>query len=171
MNRRNLIVMAVVLVLISAALGGCLWQRSRHSPIQDAALPSTRVESQPLSTSIGSSTGAKGNEDSTAVPGQEPGAQSAVPRPPVPATDIAGLARLFDEERALEQIAVLASDDLNGRQAGAAGGRAAGDHIAERFSAYGLEPAGINGTYYQTFTVPYGRITGLPVLDVAWSGG
>jgi len=90
----------------------------------------------------------------------------AVPESSASATDIASLARAFDEERAAEHLAHLASDELSGRQPGTRGGKEAGAYVAEQFAAYGLSPAGINGTYYQTFTVPYGRITAQPVLAV-----
>jgi len=73
---------------------------------------------------------------------------------------------MFDEERALEHIVYLASDELGGRQPGTPGGRAAGDYIAARFAEYGLQPAGLDATYFQTFTVPYGRITEPPILTI-----
>lgn len=109
----------------------------------------------------------------TAVPLQtaEDHLDEAVAGPPVPATDIVALARAFDEEMALEHLAYLASDELGGRQPGSPGGEAAGDYVAEHFAAYGLEPAGIDGTYYQTFTVPYGRIITRPTLEITPSDG
>jgi len=91
--------------------------------------------------------------------------------PPIPATDCLGLARTFDEEQALEHVAHLAANARAGRQPGTTGGRAAGDYIAARFAEYGLEPAGADGTYFQTFTVPYGRITQLPTLTIVPPGG
>ena len=87
------------------------------------------------------------------------------------ATDVASIAKSFDEERALEHVAHLAGAALEGRQPGTPGGRAAGSYIAEQFAAYGLEPAGVDATYYQTFTVPYGRITETPVLTITSAEG
>jgi Zn-dependent M28 family amino/carboxypeptidase len=86
--------------------------------------------------------------------------------PLVPATNHTELARMFDEERAFEHIAYLASDELGGRQPGTVESRAAGDYIAARFAAYGLDPAGVNESYFQTFNVPHGRIAALPTLII-----
>ena len=103
------------------------------------------------------------------TPASTPGQVSV--RVPVPATDCMGLARMFDEEQALEHVAYLATDARAGRQPGTTGGRAAGDYIAARFAEYGLEPAGAASTYFQTFTVPYGRITESPTLTIEPLGG
>ncbi|HEC36374.1 MAG TPA: M28 family peptidase, partial [Anaerolineae bacterium] len=97
--------------------------------------------------------------------------EEVVVGPLVDADDHVALARGFDVERALEHIVYLADDELGGRQPGTPGGRAAGDYVAARFADYGLRPAGPNGTYFQTFTVPYGRITEPPVLTVILSDG
>lgn len=57
--------------------------------------------------------------------------------------------------RALEaDVYWLADDARDGRRAGTAGERAAGDFIAERFRELGLEPAGEDGTFFQEFEVP-----------------
>lgn len=90
--------------------------------------------------------------------------------PLVPASDYVRLAGAFDPEQALEHLAVLASSDLGGRQAGSPEGRAAADYIAGRFAEYGLQPA-LGVTYFQTFTVPYGRFTSLPTLGILGPGG
>jgi Zn-dependent M28 family amino/carboxypeptidase len=63
--------------------------------------------------------------------------------------------RFFDTEQAMEHIMALTSDEMAGRRAGTTGGRAAGDYIAEKFAEYGLLPAGDDGTYFQSFYVPY----------------
>ena len=47
----------------------------------------------------------------------------------------------------------LAADALGGRLAGTPEERCAGDYIAQRFAALGLQPAGTNGTYFQEFSV------------------
>jgi hypothetical protein len=92
--------------------------------------------------------------------------------PPVPATNYTALARAFDEERTLEHVAYLASDEMDGRQPGTPGGQAASEYIAARFAEYGLRPASLDNTgvltrtYFQTFTLPYGRITQTPVLAI-----
>ncbi len=103
---------------------------------------------------------------------EEPVAEETVIPPATqPALAYEALALGFDVEEALEHLAQLASDAFGGRQPGTEGGRLAGEYIAAQFEAYGLEPAGEDGTYFQTFTVPYGRITELPELVISTSGG
>lgn len=48
-------------------------------------------------------------------------------------------------------ITYLASDELEGREAGTRGEHLAAAYIAERFESLGLEPGGDHGTYYQEF--------------------
>tara|TARA_R110002124_G_scaffold162581_3_gene329671 strand:+ start:4087 stop:5364 length:1278 start_codon:yes stop_codon:yes gene_type:complete len=50
-------------------------------------------------------------------------------------------------------ITFLASDSLNGREAGSADEAIAANYIADHFRDFGLEPAGDNGTYFQEFTI------------------
>ena len=45
----------------------------------------------------------------------------------------------------------LASDELEGREAGTPGEKLAADHVARRFADIGLKPHGDNGTYLQAF--------------------
>ncbi|HEY8470134.1 MAG TPA: M28 family peptidase [Longimicrobiales bacterium] len=67
----------------------------------------------------------------------EPGTSAAsCPAPPA-GSDIASVVRY------------LADDALEGRLAGSAGERCAGDYIAASFRRMGLQPAGENGTYFQ----------------------
>jgi aminopeptidase YwaD len=54
-----------------------------------------------------------------------------------------------DELRA--HVRYLASDELEGRRAGTEGARKAAEYIAGEFKAYGLQPAGDNGSYLQKF--------------------
>ena len=165
-NRRFLVALVVSVVLIQIGLLGCLLRTpapgdvatgSDPTPLRQAALPTATPTTVPVTTPPDSVT--------------EDGDDEPLDGPPVPATDIAAVARAFDEERALDHLAYLASDELGGRQPGSPGAGAAGDYLAARFKAYGLEPAGMDGTYYQTFTVPYGRITTLPTLEVTPPGG
>jgi len=55
------------------------------------------------------------------------------------------------QHRFHENIAYLASDELEGRGVGSAGIDLAADYIADQFKQIGLEPAGDNGTYFQSF--------------------
>ncbi|MFN1834930.1 M28 family peptidase [Balneola sp. MJW-20] len=52
-----------------------------------------------------------------------------------------------------EHIGFLASDSLNGREAGSADEAIAANYIADLFRDYGLEPAGDDETYFQEFTI------------------
>ena len=92
--------------------------------------------------------------------------QQAPMRPLMPVTHYVQGARMFDEAQALTHIAYLASDELEGRRPGTPGGWAAGDYIAARFAAYGLQPAGPDGTYFQPFTAPYTTVVESPLLTV-----
>jgi glyceraldehyde 3-phosphate dehydrogenase len=47
-------------------------------------------------------------------------------------------------------MAVLASDDLKGREAGSPGYEAAADYVARQMKALGLQPMGARGSYFQT---------------------
>jgi hypothetical protein len=49
-----------------------------------------------------------------------------------------------------ESLGYLASDSLQGRLPGSEGDILAGNYIAEKFAAYGIDPAGENG-YFQNF--------------------
>lgn len=48
-------------------------------------------------------------------------------------------------------VVYLASDYLEGREAGTAGERLAADYIVKRFQEMGLQPAGSNGSWFQSF--------------------
>ena len=52
----------------------------------------------------------------------------------------------------------LASDAMEGRDIGSPGHERAGRWVAEQFKAAGLEPAGDDGTYFQTFPVHESRV-------------
>jgi len=53
-------------------------------------------------------------------------------------------------EKIRQHVKYLASDALEGRGTGQRGGDAAADYIATQFKSYGLNPAGENGTYFQS---------------------
>ncbi|MFQ5632851.1 MAG: hypothetical protein ACE5I1_29120 [bacterium] len=57
-------------------------------------------------------------------------------------------------------INYLASDALQGRQAGSEGERQAADYIASEFKRLGLKPAGKGGSFYHTFEVIAGVAKG-----------
>lgn len=50
-------------------------------------------------------------------------------------------------------LQILASDSLEGRETGTRGQKMAADFIKNQFQQSGLQPAGLNDTYYQPFTL------------------
>ena len=59
-------------------------------------------------------------------------------------------------EEIYEHAAFLARDELGGRDSGEPGLEVAAEYIAGQYREYGLEPAGDNDTYFQSFLVPHG---------------
>lgn len=77
---------------------------------------------------------------------------------------------LSDEITALDvetHITFLASDSLNGREAGSAEEAIAANYIADHFRDFGLEPAGDNGTFFQEFTINTARLNNPHATDDA----
>jgi len=65
-----------------------------------------------------------------------------------------------DLEGSLAHVRYLADDQLQGRAVGSDGARCAGDYIADRFRALGLQPAGDQGSYFQSFPIRKGAELG-----------
>jgi Zn-dependent M28 family amino/carboxypeptidase len=161
-SRRTLITLIVVLALVQVAILGYMWPLLRPSMPQDVAEPAPFQFQWPAASTT---------TPDDARPTPVPEMAEIVVGPLAPATDYTAAARMFDEERAWEHIVYLAGDERGGRQPGAPGGWAAGDYVAARFAECGLQPAGIESTYFQTFTVPYGQITEPPVFTIISPGG
>ncbi|MGD8318816.1 MAG: M28 family peptidase [Gemmatimonadota bacterium] len=60
----------------------------------------------------------------------------------------------------LAYVRYLADDALEGREVGSPGARCAAEYIAAHFRALGLEPAGDQGSFFQTFEVRKGAALG-----------
>ncbi|MBI4604841.1 MAG: M20/M25/M40 family metallo-hydrolase [Planctomycetes bacterium] len=77
----------------------------------------------------------------------------------------------IDPEVLRRHVEILASDELGGRDSGEPGLEVAAEYLANQFRALGLEPAGDDGTYFQSFTVPFGadfaRVHGAVLVDSA----
>ncbi|MFO7901309.1 MAG: M28 family peptidase [Planctomycetota bacterium] len=58
-------------------------------------------------------------------------------------------------------VDVLADDSFEGREAGTAGGRAAGRYLCEAMEDDGIEPAGEDGGYFQLFGNGYRNLLGM----------
>jgi aminopeptidase YwaD len=61
---------------------------------------------------------------------------------------------------ALAHVRYLSDDRLGGREVGSDGARCAADYLAARFRALGLEPAGQQGSYFQSFPIRKGAELG-----------
>ena len=59
-------------------------------------------------------------------------------------------------DRYLQHVTYLASDELKGRASGSPELEKAAEYIASQFRTLGLQPAGENGTYFQTFEITTG---------------
>lgn len=59
-----------------------------------------------------------------------------------------------------QHVDLLADDSYEGREAGTAGGRAAGDYLAQKLEEYAVEPAGDAGTFFQRFGHGYRNVLG-----------
>ena len=64
------------------------------------------------------------------------------------------------EDRAMAHIRYLADDRLEGREVGSMGARCAADYIAAEFREMGLEPAGGDDSFFQTFRLRKGSELG-----------
>lgn len=83
---------------------------------------------------------------------------------PAPAADLAAFHAALNSITASElghHIDTLADDRFEGREAGSAGGRAAGEYLVQALDAQHLEPAGDTGTYVQPFGSGYRNILGM----------
>lgn len=72
----------------------------------------------------------------------------------------------IDAQRIHDTVKFLSSDELEGRGTGQKGGDQAANWIADQFKAYGLKPAGENGTYFQD--VPMVGVRVLPATTFAF---
>jgi aminopeptidase N len=81
---------------------------------------------------------------------------------PIPATELparkplAELPPIFSRDRLLEHVNWLAAPEREGRGMGSGGLEASAEYIAAQFAEIGLEPAGDEGSYFQTFTANTG---------------
>jgi ABC-type dipeptide/oligopeptide/nickel transport system permease subunit len=70
----------------------------------------------------------------------------------------------FDEQRVLEDVRMLSSRELQGRETGTDGATLAALYIAHRMADIGIFPAGEHYTYLQHQLQPRLHMTGLPAL-------
>jgi peptide/nickel transport system permease protein len=82
-----------------------------------------------------------------------------------PAAGLAGVSREFDGGRARDDLAYIADPARGGRYTGSKGYQEAAAFIADRFKALGLEPAGDDGGYYQSFRMSDVGLSAMPTLE------
>ena len=68
--------------------------------------------------------------------------------------ELSPLQRSVDGDALMEYMTFLADDALEGRSAGSPGGRKTGEYIAGQLKEMDLQPAGVDGTWFQPFTSP-----------------
>lgn len=73
----------------------------------------------------------------------------------------------LDEARLRAHLFAFADDSMLGRRAGTEGGVKAARFIAAALAAAGLEPAGENGTFYQTIPLVRSRVSDASTLAIA----
>lgn len=73
---------------------------------------------------------------------------------PDPSTVVQGV------DGAMAHVRYLADDRLEGRAVGTDGAHCAADYIAAQFASIGLEPAGLEGSYFHTFDIRNGAEPG-----------
>ena len=91
-----------------------------------------------------------------------PNVGAAVANAPAPAAGETGPAITADDMRL--RIFAFAHDSMLGREAGTLGNVKATDHVAAEFRRLGLEPAGENGTYFQTVPIVERRLVSSRVV-------
>lgn len=73
----------------------------------------------------------------------------------------------FDAARAMADVRALAAPEMGGRETGTPGAKAAAEYVARRMEEMGLQPAGDNETFIQTYACPRYHLAGLPTLSVS----
>lgn len=160
-------------VIVLAAAGVGVWYHAAGSRPDRAGRASSGVQ-----------TAATGEGLPAAVHTVVPTPTAALPLPATPAVqpveyspgpiaatgDLLALASVFDPAAAVDEIEVLTGPPYLGRYPSSPGGRAAGDYIARRFAAYGLQPAGDVGTFFQSFPIEYVALADEPVLTIDGPG-
>ncbi len=93
------------------------------------------------------------------------------PGPIAASGDMVALATSLDVNAAFRHIEELAGSKYEGRYTGTPGGFAAGEYIAEKFAEYGLQPAGDDGTFFQSFPIFINQLSDVPTLTFQTNDG
>jgi hypothetical protein len=68
------------------------------------------------------------------------------------------------------RLYIIADDSMRGRESGDIGNAMVTDYIASEFRRFGLQPAGENGTYFQTIPLMRGGFEAAPELSFGGQG-
>ncbi len=82
-----------------------------------------------------------------------------------PAAALTSVARQFDGGQAHANLAYIADPARGGRYTASPGYKEAAAYVADRFRSLGLEPAGDDGTYYQSFKMADVGLTAMPTFQ------
>ncbi len=159
----------VFLIMWAAALG--IWHFSLERPGDEAIAEGPGSSAAPAATPARAQPGSASEAEShvVATPAVDP-----VPFNPGPAAadgDLQALAAAFDASAALAQIEALTGPPFYGRQTGSPEAWAAADYISEQFEQFGLQPAGDDGTFFQSFPVYFTALAEVPRLVVTGPDG
>ncbi|MBN1995256.1 MAG: M20/M25/M40 family metallo-hydrolase [Anaerolineae bacterium] len=154
---------ALVTGAITLCLGFILWQGWRALPQEEQSEVSGGLVGPTATLAIPTP-----RPTATPTPISTPAVEPVVrqPQPAAARADLWELALAFDEELALAEIETLTGPPYLGRLAGSPGGRAAGEYLAQRFAEYGLRPAGLDGTFFQSFPLVYTQLAAMPWLTI-----
>ena len=82
-----------------------------------------------------------------------------------PAAGLTSVSKEFDGDRARANLAFIADPARGGRYTASKGYQEAAAFVAERFRSLGLEPAGDDGTFYQSFKMSDVGLAAMPTLE------
>ncbi|HSG45023.1 MAG TPA: ABC transporter permease subunit, partial [Anaerolineales bacterium] len=75
-------------------------------------------------------------------------------------------AEKFNPQNVIEDIRILSSMEMEGRESGTEGAQKAAEYIAKRMEDAGLIPAGEQGTYFQNLVNPRLHLVNVPTLSI-----
>jgi uncharacterized protein len=169
---RGLLWIGMTLTLVVLTLGVVLRSQGENSGASETVLRYViRVTATPARDPNGTSGSIEEGLDPGVV--MTPVVNPAPYRPGAIAQtgDTRALAEAFDVEFAFQQIQALTSPPYLGRYAGSLEGWSAGEYIADQFAAFGLQPAGEGGTFFQSLPVVYTPLEAIPELVVERADG
>jgi ABC-type dipeptide/oligopeptide/nickel transport system permease subunit len=82
-----------------------------------------------------------------------------------PASGLTNVSKQFDGAKARDNLAYIADPARGGRYTGSIGYREAATFMADRFKALGIEPAGDDGSYFQSFKLSDVGLSAMPTLE------